>query len=137
MWPFAKRKDDPATVVREMIVPFCGHTVVIRELSLRKFSQLSTVLDGVANLKEVFEKLGSGETLKVAEGVSDLMRTVPEALAQVVHIATDLPADKVMDATPTQVVELLAHIVGINDLGDLLKKKVPSLGLVDSPTKPT
>jgi hypothetical protein len=105
---------------------FRGEKLTLRKLSLRKYILFS---DCLASIPEtgIFDRMKGKEPEDVFKGVVAALRVVPEKLAELVAIGTDVPKDQVLDADLEQIVDLLIEIWQFNNFVELFKKKIPIL----------
>lgn len=114
---------------RTRSVQVSGKTVEVRELSLRKIGQLAGIVGELAAPGGPVERLRSQETVDVIGAVVELIQTAPDKVAAAFALATDAPADLILDATPRELLALAQEVWDLNNLGDLLgKAKAPGAG---------
>ena len=114
------------SVALTQTVEWAGRQVVVKEMSTRQIMKMASVLEGVFADAELLPNLTSGDTERALKGLTKLIQTVPDKLAEIVVAATDLTTDDVLDAPPRLLVELIKQIWELNNLTNLLKKKAPT-----------
>lgn len=119
--------EDPKTKRRTLTVSFNEKDVTVRELSLRQFMELGTIVEEIEGLASIFSNIETRETMDIIKAVSELLKTAPQSLGRVISKATDLEPDQVLDGTLDEVMDLVLAIVKVNNFVDAFKKKVASL----------
>jgi len=116
------------TLARTNEVEFCGGTVTIHELSLRKIQTLAGLLKDIGSKGSALANLSSEDPGKLADAVAGLLQDVPDKLVAVVRLGVpELTEEAVLDATPRAVLELLVAIWELNNLGELMRKNAAGL----------
>lgn len=128
--------EDPKTKRRTLTVSFNEKDVTVRELSLRQFMELGSIVEEIEGLASIFSDIETRETMDIIKAVSQLLKTAPESLGRVISKATDLKPDEVLDGTIDEVLEIVMAIIKVNNFVDTFKKKVESLFPTPSPEAP-
>lgn len=116
--------DTPETLRNVAEVQFGGRTVQVKELSLRKFQALGSVVGQIEALGKALGDIENLEPGEVIKTVGNLFTTAPEVVAQVISTATDLTQDEVLDGTISEVLEVVAAVIRVNNFMSTFKKKV-------------
>ena len=120
-------------------IRLAGQELAIRELSIRKFQRLVEIVGILAKHSGTFKLLESGDTDKVAKGIGELVRLVPNSLAEIIELAVEeKPRPRfslrarpirrlVLDSTPSELATALLEIAKMNNVVDLFRKKAGPL----------
>lgn len=112
-------------ISKEKRVQFNGQEVVLKRMNLRQFK---LVADHVEDLKKNvdLDALDNGSTTEIMKAVADLLRTVPDKAAQILHMVTGVDVERIMEADMDEVMTLALHAWQHNNLktvwGEVQKK---------------
>lgn len=108
-------------------VPFGDKTVTVKELSLRKFQALGTIIGQVENLGKMLGNIQDLQAGDVIKTMGQLFTTAPNVVAQIISTATDLTEEEVLDGTLTDILEVFVAVIKVNNFMDTFKKKVMAI----------
>lgn len=121
---------------RSKEVQFNGKPVTVRELTLGDIMGVGKALSSIASRADIFDAFKSEDTDKQAVAISELLVMLPQDMAELIQLATGLKPEKVIAATPAQVLDLVLEIWELNNLVDIFGKKLSGvLGKISAAPK--
>jgi hypothetical protein len=111
-------------------IRFAERPFQVRKMSLGQYAEFSAKLEELLPSREDMESLIQGSAADRMQMVMAIFKRAPLRFGELMHIATKIPLETLMEATPDEVLDLAEQVYqlnGIDQLGERVKK-VLSLG---------
>jgi hypothetical protein len=121
-------------VSREQKLEFNNKTYLVKKMTLGQYAKFSQKLEELLPDKEQMEALMVGEPAERIQALMDLFKRAPVRFAELMEIASNIPLEQLLEATPDEVFDLAGVVYEFNEidrLGDRIKK-VLSLGALQA-----